>query len=77
VTDEHNCILPMGIRQAAAEKLARKLLELRPPRMGALEQKFYDTMARVIMLYVNMDEQRARQETILNPPEAPKEVDDA
>jgi hypothetical protein len=35
----------MGIRQPAAEKLARKLLELRPPRMEALEPKFFETMA--------------------------------
>jgi hypothetical protein len=57
----------MGIRQPAAEKLARKLLELRPPRMEALEPKFFETMARVIMVYVDMDEQRQRSEKILEP----------
>lgn len=57
----------MGIRQHAAEKLARKLPELRPPRMEALEQKFFTTMARVIMLYVDMDEQRKRSEELMKP----------
>jgi hypothetical protein len=58
----------MGIRQEAAEKLARKLLELRAPRIEPMSQKFIETMARVIMLYVDMDEQRARSEEILKPP---------
>jgi hypothetical protein len=63
----------MGIRQPAAEKLARKLLELRPPRMEALEPKFFETMARVIMVYVDMDEQRQRSEKILEPKQSAAE----
>jgi hypothetical protein len=66
----------MGIRKAAAEKLARKLLELRPPRMEALEQKFFETMARVIMVYVDMDEQRQRSEKILEPEQSAAQSDE-
>lgn len=58
----------MGIRQPAAEKLARQLLELRPPRMQALEPRYFETMARVIMAYVDIDEQRQRTEEIMKPP---------
>jgi hypothetical protein len=67
----------MGIRQPAAEKLARKLLELRPPRMEALEPKFFETMARVIMVYVDMDEQRQRSEKILEPKQSAARSDEA
>jgi hypothetical protein len=67
----------MGIRQPAAEKLARKLLELRPPRMEALEPKFFETMARVIMVYVDMDEQRQRSEKILEPKQSAAPSDEA
>jgi hypothetical protein len=66
----------MGIRQPAAEKLARKLLELRPPRMEALEPKFFETMARVIMVYVDMDEQRQRSEKILEPKQSAARSDE-
>lgn len=57
----------MGIRQPAAEKLARKILELLPPRLLKLEPKFYETMSRVIMVYVDMDEQRQRAEKLMEP----------
>jgi hypothetical protein len=67
----------MGIRQPAAEKLARKLLELRPPRLEALEPKFFETMARVIMVYVDMDEQRQRSEKILGPEQSAARSDEA
>lgn len=55
----------MPIRQPAAEKLAKKLMELRPPRMMALEPKFYEMMSRVIQLYVDMDELRQKMEATL------------
>jgi hypothetical protein len=55
----------MPIREPAAEKLARKLLELRAPRLSAPSPEFYPMMAKVIMLYVEMDEQRQRTEKIL------------
>jgi hypothetical protein len=64
----------MSIRLPAAEKLAKQLLELRPPRMEALEPRFFTAMAKVIMAYVDIDEQRQRTEKIMEqPPTAAKE----
>lgn len=58
----------MSIRLPAAEKLAKQLLELRPPRMEALEPRFFTAMAKVIMAYVDIDEQRQRTEEIMKEP---------
>jgi hypothetical protein len=58
----------MSIRLPAAEKLSRQLLQLRPPRMEALEPRFFTAMAKVIMAYVDIDEQRQRSEKIMEEP---------
>lgn len=50
------------IREEAARKLARQLLEKRISRMTSLSDNFIDVMARVIMTYVEMDEQQQRNE---------------
>jgi hypothetical protein len=59
----------MGIRQPAAEKLVRQLLELRLTRLTALSDEFIATMGRMVVAFVDMDERRQRTE-ILNQPDA-------
>lgn len=56
----------MGIRQAAAEKLVRQLLELRLTRVIQLSDEFIATMAKMVRAFVDMDEQHQRAETIIN-----------
>jgi hypothetical protein len=56
----------MGIRQPAAEKLVRQLLELRLTRLTALSDEFIATMGNGwSSAFVDMDERRQRTE-ILN-----------
>jgi hypothetical protein len=65
---QHSDASPSPINGPAAEKLAKQLLELRPPRMEALEPRFFTAMAKVIMAYVDIDEQRQRTEKVMEPP---------
>lgn len=46
------------IREEAAKRLARQLLERRLSRVTPLSEKFVGVMARMIMTYVAMDEQQ-------------------
>lgn len=56
----------MGIRQPAAEKLVRQLLELRLTRLTALSDEFIATMGKMVVAFVDMDEQRQRSEEIMD-----------
>jgi hypothetical protein len=64
----------MGIRQPAAEKLVRQLLELRLTRLTALSDEFIATMGKMVVAFVDMDERRQRTE-MLNPPDAASHAD--
>lgn len=57
----------MSIRQPAAEKLVRQLLELRLTRVTALSDEFIATMARMVRAFVDLDEQHQRKEAIMKP----------
>jgi hypothetical protein len=52
------------IREAAARKLARQLLEPRISRVNPLSEEFIKTVAQVIMTYVHGDEQAQRAEKL-------------
>lgn len=52
------------IRQAAAEKLARQLLEVRPSRLTPLSDQFFIATAKIIMAHVVLDEERQRREKL-------------
>lgn len=54
------------IRQKAAEKLVRQLLELRLTRLTPLSDEFIATMAKVVVAHVDMDEQHQRAEEFLD-----------
>lgn len=60
----------MGIRQPAAEKLVRQLLELRLTRMNQLSDKFITAMANIVIAHVDLDEQHQRTEKITEPCDA-------
>jgi hypothetical protein len=62
------------IREEAARKLARRLLEPRITRVTPLTDQFIDAVAKMIMTYVSGDEQKQRMEAGAAPlPEEPKE----
>jgi hypothetical protein len=61
----------MGIRQPAAEKLVRQLLELRLTRLTALSDEFIATMGKMVVAFVDMDERRQRTEMLNQPDAAP------
>lgn len=52
------------IREEAARKLARQLLEPRITRVTPLTDQFIDAVARMIMTYVAGDEQKQRAEQL-------------
>lgn len=52
------------IREEAARKLARQLLEPRLSRVTPLSEGFIEAVAKMIMVYVEGDEQKQRAEQI-------------
>jgi hypothetical protein len=52
------------IREKAARALARQLLEPRVSRVTPLSEEFIDVVARVIMVFVEGDEQKQRAEKL-------------
>jgi hypothetical protein len=54
----------MAIRQPAAEKLVRQLLELKLTRINKLSDKFISAMAKIVITHVDIDEQHARAEKL-------------
>lgn len=56
------------IREEAAKKLARQLLEPRLSRVTPLSEDFIDAVAKMIMVYVDGDEQKQRSEQLLGEP---------
>lgn len=56
----------LGIRQPAAEKLVRQLLELRLTRVNALSDQFVSAMAKIVITHVDLDEQHQRRDEIMN-----------
>lgn len=53
------------IREQAAKKLARQLLEPRLSRVTPLSEDFIEAVAKMIMVYVAGDEQKQRSEQFI------------